>query len=67
MERWNEVKKDQNEIPSDKQMVLLGSIWTPVIDAFVKKHAPDPVICIGAKSEAAMYGGLKMVRKKIQN
>ena len=60
--RWNVAKADQEQILTESQMILLGSLWTPAVDAFVKKHMPDPVICIGSKNEAAVYGGIKMVK-----
>ena len=61
MERWKEVKAIKEQIQTDSQLILLGSLWTPAIDTFVKHYMPDRIICIGSKNEAAVYGGIKIV------
>lgn len=62
MERWHAVRGNRVEDLIGRQVLLLASLWSPAILAFVKRHVPHPIVCIGRKSEAAMYGGVHMVR-----
>ena len=61
VERWKDVKVNKEQIPTDSQLILFGSLWTPAIGAFVKHYMSDCVVCIGSKHEAAVYGGIKIV------
>ena len=61
VERWKDVKVNKEQIPTDSQLILLGSLWTPAIGAFVTHYMSDCVVCIGSKHEAAVYGGIKIV------
>ena len=61
MQSFNQFDEQRNERGMPSQIMLFASTWTPSMDAFMKSHMPTPMVAIGSKNEAAIYGGLKLV------
>ena len=61
MESYNEMNEQRNERNMPSQIMLFASTWTPSMDAFMKSHMPTPMVALGSKNEASIYGGVKLV------